>query len=62
MTRPITAEERRIVAEEQALAADADAPESRRALYVAPTRAVHQAWLLAAGPWSRVLPAWLVER
>ena len=40
----------------------ADAPESRRALYVALTRAVHQAWLLAAGPWSRVLPAWLVER
>lgn len=37
-----------------------DAPESRRALYVALTRAIHQAWLLAAAPWSRALPPWLV--
>lgn len=38
-----------------------DSPEARRALYVALTRAIHQVWLLAAGPWSRALPAWLVE-
>lgn len=37
-----------------------DQPETRRALYVALTRAVHQVWLLAAGSWSPALPRWLL--
>ena len=33
-----------------------DTPESRRALYVAVTRAMHQVWLTSVGTWSPVLP------
>jgi DNA helicase-2/ATP-dependent DNA helicase PcrA len=33
-----------------------DTPESRRALYVAVTRAIHQVWLASVGSWSPILP------
>ena len=33
-----------------------DTPESRRALYVAVTRAIHQLWLASVGTWSPILP------
>jgi DNA helicase-2/ATP-dependent DNA helicase PcrA len=32
-----------------------DTPESRRALYVAVTRAIHQVWLTSVGSWSPIL-------
>lgn len=32
-----------------------DTPESRRALYVAMTRAIHQVWLISVGSWSPIL-------
>lgn len=38
-----------------------DRPDARRALYVALTRPLHQLWLATAGPWSPLLPAWLVS-
>ena len=34
-----------------------DTPESRRALYVAVTRAIHQVWLTSVGTWSPILPS-----
>jgi superfamily I DNA/RNA helicase len=34
-----------------------DTPESRRALYVAVTRAIHQVWLSSVGNWSPILPS-----
>jgi DNA helicase IV len=34
-----------------------DTPESRRALYVAVTRAIHQVWLSSVGSWSPILPS-----
>lgn len=37
-----------------------DQPDGRRALYVALTRPLHQIWLASAGPWSPLLPAWLL--
>lgn len=37
-----------------------DRPDARRALYVATTRPLHRLWLACAGPWSPLLPTWLI--
>jgi DNA helicase IV len=37
-----------------------DRPDARRALYVATTRPLHRLWLASAGPWSPLLPSWLM--
>jgi DNA helicase IV len=39
-----------------------DTPESRRALYVAVTRAIHQVWLSSVGTWTPILPVQALPR
>jgi DNA helicase-2/ATP-dependent DNA helicase PcrA len=46
-----------VVVPDASTASYPDDPRSRRALYVAVTRAMHQAWLCTDGPWSPLLRA-----
>ncbi|MDC0716386.1 ATP-binding domain-containing protein [Nannocystis bainbridge] len=38
-----------------------DRADARRALYVAATRPLHRLWLASPGPWSPLLPTWLLD-